>query len=64
MATKTVIFAWICEECKKVKQIEIPVGDDYHGPTVYLEKGLACVLHDKLFSWWDRAKEIKAGWCD
>ena len=60
MAKKTVLFAWICEECKKAKQIEIPVSEDYRGPLAYLDRGYACVIHDTLFSWWDRAKEFKA----
>ena len=58
---KVVVFSWICEECKKVKKIEVPVGDDYRGPTIYLDRGFACALHDKLFSWWDQGKEIKVG---
>lgn len=62
MATNVVIFVWICEECKKVKQIEVPVKDDYRGPVVYLDKGYACAIHDSLFSWWDRAREIKVRW--
>jgi hypothetical protein len=59
MATKSVLFVWICEECKKVKQIEIPVSGDYRGPSAYLDRGYACVIHDTLFSWWGQAKEVK-----
>ena len=37
LAKKTVLFAWIREECKKAKQIEIPVSENYRGPSAYLD---------------------------